>query len=726
MTTALDLIYDTGTIAVANGATTVFGTGVMWDDFVDGLDTLETSVGSARVLSVNAGFDQITLVKPWPWATVTHSPDNYILLRNSPLRTDGVDVAEHARDALRALTAAGIFIPVESGGTPDPGDGDENQWALDPSTGALWRKISGVWVSQTSLGAFAHIPGGQFSVGNPAVDTALRTYTNDDRGYFNFYQAQNLGGSSAFHRALDIVSGIAGTNSSIIRFLNAKNSAAPTESARIDELGNFGIGAAPDWDLHTKKSVSGGAVRNVVENTSNTSGAHARLIAITASASAGDPVNIWDNNSVFWTAGLDSSDSGKWKLSYNDLLGGSGDKISMTTAGLMRLHAYGAGYAKFDANGNVTSDSAITGGWSNVRLAKTAAYTVANGDKSKTIALAGSAFYSLTFSTASGYDADFAVAVVNEDTTRGKTIVLTGGTNVKLMPEQSCFIHNDNNVWKVLGLPNRWKLSSDTQFHVHPSSGADTNDGLASGSGAFLTQQGCANYIANNVDANGKQIVVQLADATYTDQVFLPNVIGAVPGGWSDSGTYGLGLLCWRGNLSTPASCVQSHGGPSTKLRNIQTGWRVEGFKFTGGGGIQAEMNSFVYIGVNIFDCSEYDITVNFKSSVEYVAVCATTDRTRYNHIQLLYQCHLICASGSGILATGSAPTYSGGAGSFIDVQWGSQATMDAFGVDASMSGTVGYKATVARGSTLSKPVSATLPGSIAITADSASFGYSN
>ncbi|MGJ5075499.1 hypothetical protein [Bradyrhizobium oligotrophicum] len=63
------------------------------------------------------------------------------------------------------------------------------------------------------------------------------------------------------------------------------------------------------------------------------------------------------------------------------------------------------------------------GAWSNTRLAKTAAYTLANSDKSKTVALGGSAYYALTIPSPSGFDADYANVIVNEDTSRGKVLL---------------------------------------------------------------------------------------------------------------------------------------------------------------------------------------------------------------------------------------------------------------------------------------------------------------
>lgn len=85
----------------------------------------------------------------------------------------------------------------------------------------------------------------------------------------------------------------------------------------------------------------------------------------------------------------------------------------------------------------------------NARVAKTAAYSVANGDAFKTLALGGAAAYNLTFGAASGFNANFLVRVVNEDAGTPKTIVLNGRGNYKLAPGQSATVFAQNNAWFV-------------------------------------------------------------------------------------------------------------------------------------------------------------------------------------------------------------------------------------------------------------------------------------
>lgn len=182
------------------------------------------------------------------------------------------------------------------------------------------------------------------------------------------------------------------------------------------------------------------------------------------------------------------------------------------------------------------------------RLAKTALYTVVVGDDGKTIALAGTAFYALTFPTASTLNATHKNVIVNEDTGRAKSIVLTGGTNFLLYPGQTAIVYNDNNVWKVLG-NNRWRLTAAVTFNVDPTNGSDLNDGLSTGTGnAFLTIQKAYNVTVRDLDLNGQIVTIQLVDGTYSAGVS------------STEGPLGLSTnsIIIKGNSGTPANVLVS------------------------------------------------------------------------------------------------------------------------------------------------------------------------
>jgi hypothetical protein len=143
---------------------------------------------------------------------------------------------------------------------------------------------------------------------------------------------------------------------------------------------------------------------------------------------------------------------------------------------------------------------------SNTRLAKTANYTVDNTDKGKTIALGGTAFYTLTFSAASGYDVDFAVIVVNEDSGRAKYISISGGTSFYLWPGQTVTVLNQNNTWQVQG-KSRWKLPTGAlTINTDFTNGSDTlgsADGLGTSGGALKTVNHALGFIRDQFDFDG-------------------------------------------------------------------------------------------------------------------------------------------------------------------------------------------------------------------------------
>lgn len=179
------------------------------------------------------------------------------------------------------------------------------------------------------------------------------------------------------------------------------------------------------------------------------------------------------------------------------------------------------------------------------RIAKTANYTVLSADTGNIIAL-NTNFFTLTFGTPSGYTATHNNIVVNEDTVRAKSIVITGGTTFTLYPGQSAVVFNDNNVWKVIK-ENRWKCGTCTLF-VDPALGSDSNDGLAAGTGgAFLTVQKAWDIATDGFDLGAGSLIIQLADGTYTSGII------------SQKPMHGGGAfqnVVIKGNTATPANVL--------------------------------------------------------------------------------------------------------------------------------------------------------------------------
>lgn len=152
----------------------------------------------------------------------------------------------------------------------------------------------------------------------------------------------------------------------------------------------------------------------------------------------------------------------------------------------------------------------------NTRLAKTAAYPVVNADKGKTIALGGNSFYALTFSAASGYDANYSNRIVNEDSWasgRAKKIILTGGSTFLLWPTEICEVFAQNNVWYAFKRTRAKLPTGIVIFNTDVGAGSDTYgnaDGLATGAGAFATVNGAAAIVANDLDWNTTNSATQV------------------------------------------------------------------------------------------------------------------------------------------------------------------------------------------------------------------------
>lgn len=212
--------------------------------------------------------------------------------------------------------------------------------------------------------------------------------------------------------------------------------------------------------------------------------------------------------------------------------------------------------------------TAVVQGLTNTRLAKVANYSAANADKGSTIALGGNAFFTLTFNTASGYDANFAVTVVNEDAWSGgraKVIVLTGGDTFRLWPTQSITVYNQNNVWLTQGRGRARLPSGSFTINTDFTNGSDTlssADGLATGAGAFKTVNRALYSAYDEFDWRGSDagqttlVVLMASGSTDTTQVHL--AIQAWPGG------QGGAQVMIDGNtstLSTSSSCIQHYYG---------------------------------------------------------------------------------------------------------------------------------------------------------------------
>lgn len=175
--------------------------------------------------------------------------------------------------------------------------------------------------------------------------------------------------------------------------------------------------------------------------------------------------------------------------------------------------------------------------WTNKRNPKIGAYTVTAIDDDTTLALGGSAFYTVTLGPASSYDPAFVITILNEDTARAKTVAPDSVTSFLLYPGQSVQIFNQNSKWYVLGR-SRWKVTAAKTINVDFGAGNDANDGFATGAGnAKKTVQAAFYQIANEFDyfssVSSTPLVTILMAANDTQGVhFGPEgLVGAVAGG---------------------------------------------------------------------------------------------------------------------------------------------------------------------------------------------------
>ncbi len=215
---------------------------------------------------------------------------------------------------------------------------------------------------------------------------------------------------------------------------------------------------------------------------------------------------------------------------------------------------------------------ALMGALGNERLAKSAAYTVANGDKGKTIAC-GNGPWTLTFGAAAGYDADFALFAVNESAARAIKLAPAGGAEIWLYPGQTALVLRQNAAWRILH-PERWRLAAGMTVHVDPANGNNANDGLAAGAGgALATFAAARDLVCRNFDFAGQTVTIKYPDGTHT----VPIVFG-VASNW-----VGGGQLRIEGNSATPANCVLSvtnaHGIEVTGAKSGRVA--VRGLKVT-------------------------------------------------------------------------------------------------------------------------------------------------
>lgn len=260
-------------------------------------------------------------------------------------------------------------------------------------------------------------------------------------------------------------------------------------------------------------------------------------------------------------------------------------KLANMAASTVKGNNTGSAAAPLDLT--TTQTRQLIGALGNERLAKTTTYSVVNADKDKTIAC-GSGPWTLTFNAASGYDADFAVLVVNEGATRAVNVAPNGLTAFFLYPGQTCLVFNQNNVWQVMR-EKRWRLTAALTISVDGTNGNDANDGLASGTGnALATIQAAVNLLCDGLDNGGNVVTIQIADGTLTGAVTLKPYVGSgVPIIQGNSGATSNVVIS-----TTSASCFSSTDGGHWALKYMKLQTTTSGYGVNANGQTHIECTS--------------------------------------------------------------------------------------------------------------------------------------
>jgi hypothetical protein len=149
----------------------------------------------------------------------------------------------------------------------------------------------------------------------------------------------------------------------------------------------------------------------------------------------------------------------------------------------------------------------------------------------------------------------------------------------------------DPNVYP--GATGRTANNGLTNYYVRPD-GSDANDGSAdTPNHAFLTVMGAYNYAAENVDARGQPVVINMAPGTYAGDIYLTQqIMGQDSFNYND--VMGVTLLGSSGVTLTTAS-----GAPTLALRGdvmlaIDGGMNIT--NTANGHGVDAGEHSLLYV----------------------------------------------------------------------------------------------------------------------------------
>lgn len=136
--------YATGTVSVAEGGTTVVGTGTIWSGVNARAGDLLVVAGEPAALITDVV--DVTHLTITPWAGADQSGSSYAIYKCSPLRYAGGQAMADVSKLLAVLNDAGPYYNIgPDEAEPDPSIGEDGNFARQRSTGKEWEKVDGAW-----------------------------------------------------------------------------------------------------------------------------------------------------------------------------------------------------------------------------------------------------------------------------------------------------------------------------------------------------------------------------------------------------------------------------------------------------------------------------------------------------------------------------------------------------------------------------------------------------
>lgn len=196
----------------------------------------------------------------------------------------------------------------------------------------------------------------------------------------------------------------------------------------------------------------------------------------------------------------------------------------------------------------------------------------------------------------------------------------------------------------IKGAGGREGLTADRTYYVR-TDGLDTNDGLTSGlGGAFLTVQHAVDVVMNDINLNEFDVIIQLADGTYTENVI-------ANGTWTGSGTVTI-----KGNTSTPTAVTIAGGTGNAVSDTNSSRLLVQDFAVTGAVGLYCRSS---YLGFsNIVFGATTDVWCN-AGFVECLGNYSVAAGTHSVHLKATNNAYMECTTGITCTLTGT-PAFSG------------------------------------------------------------------